>query len=102
MAVAKLYLDVVVFYGFVAGLVGVALLAAISKKNGGRNGLAKILDHWVRLSIPSSLGKLTVDTSVGEIAFLLSVVALAGWWFWWWYSGYPAKNTIKFTYCLIY
>eukprot|EP00026_Physarum_polycephalum_P001242 Phypoly_transcript_01243.p1 GENE.Phypoly_transcript_01243~~Phypoly_transcript_01243.p1 ORF type:complete len:1110 (+),score=123.04 Phypoly_transcript_01243:179-3508(+) len=78
IAVIKLYLDVVVFYGFVLAVVTVGILASMSRD------VRRALGYWVRVRIGSTF----VDTSFGEICFLGLVGILAVWWFWWWYWGY--------------
>lgn len=76
--VVKLYLDVVVFYGFIGALIVVAVGASVSRP------LRRFVGYWIRVRF----GKLIVSTSIGEIGFILMVAGLAGWWFWWWFWGY--------------
>lgn len=87
VAIAKLYLDVVVYYGYIAALVGCVMIGGILNSWRRKKVVHRV---WIRIPLPHIpfLGKVTVDTSVAEIAFLSSIVALAAWWFWWWFSGY--------------
>lgn len=77
-AVIKLYLDVAVFYGFVGSIILVGFAAAFSRR------VHRFVSFWFHFKI----GKFVIDTSVGELLFVLSCIGVGIWWFWWWYSGY--------------
>lgn len=87
IVIMKLYVDVVVFYGFVLGVVLVGLLARLSQK------FKRLASKWVRLRLPM----ITFDSSIAEITFLLCVIGLSVWWFWFWYSGYQRIADIPYT-----
>lgn len=68
----------VVFYGFVGIIVVAGILSSFSKP------FKRFISYWIQVKV----GRWVVNTSLGEIFFILSCIGMASWWFWWWFSGY--------------